>query len=150
MSAPPNGRALPLPKIWGSKPARSISLPQIPKVLLPSDEDAVARLRGDDARGLEILFHRYSRLVLSIAVRILRDYGEAEEVVQEVFFSVFQKAKLFDPSRGTPEAWITEIAFHRALDRKSYLDLRGFHRGTEIRSLDDTLVLSVSSKRIYV
>jgi RNA polymerase sigma-70 factor (ECF subfamily) len=140
MSAPLHERALPLPKVWGRKRVRAISPPAIPKVLSPSDEEAMARLSANDANGLDILFERYSRLVFGIAVRILQDYGEAEEVVQEVFFSVFQKAKLFNSSKGTPKAWITEIAFHRALDRKSYLDRRGFRRGTEVGCLDDTLM----------
>jgi RNA polymerase sigma-70 factor, ECF subfamily len=100
----------------------------------------MARLRANDSNALNLLCDRYSRLFLGIALRILHDYGEAEGVVQEAFFHVYQKAKLFDPSKGTAKAWIVQIAFHRALDRKSYLDRRGFYLGTEIASLDDTLL----------
>jgi len=140
MSAPPQQRALLLPRVWARKRVRSPSPAEIPKVDSPTDDATMTRLRDHDAQALDILFQCYSRFVLSIAVRILGDYGEAEEIVQEAFFSVFQKARLFDPSRGTAKAWITEIAFHRALDRKAYLDRRGFRRGTEIASLDDTLL----------
>jgi len=100
----------------------------------------MVRLHANDANALDILFQRHSHLIFAIAFRILHDYGEAEEIVQEVFFSVFQKANLFDPSKGTAKAWITEIAFHRALDRNSYLDRRGFRSGTEIGCLSDTLL----------
>jgi RNA polymerase sigma-70 factor (ECF subfamily) len=100
----------------------------------------MARLSANDAKALETLFNRYSRLVFSIAFRILRDYGEAEEVVQEAFFHLFQRAKLFDPSKGTAKAWIIQIGFHKALDKKSYLDRRHFYVGTDIGCLDDMLI----------
>jgi RNA polymerase sigma-70 factor (ECF subfamily) len=78
--------------------------------------------------------------VLSIALRILRDYGEAEEIVQDVFFYVYRKSMLFAPSRGSAKAWIVQIAFHRALDRKAHLARRGFYVGTDIDPLHDTLL----------
>lgn len=106
----------------------------------PRDDELMGRLRANDATALDLLFERYSRLVLRIAVRILHDYGEAEDVVQEAFFCVFQRAKLFDQSKGTAKGWIVRIALHRALDRKSYLDRRGFYLGTNIDSLDNTLL----------
>jgi RNA polymerase sigma-70 factor (ECF subfamily) len=104
------------------------------------DQELMARLRANDSKALDILFHRYSRLVLGIAIRILKDYGEAEDIVQEVFLSVYQRASLFDPSRGTARSWIVQVAFHRALDRRSYLGRRGYYLGTEIESLGDTLL----------
>jgi len=118
---------------------RAVGAPAPPQLQSPSDEELMVRLNGNDSSALRILFQRYSRLVLGIAMRILRDYGEAEEVVQEAFFHVFQKAKLFEPSKGTAKGWIVQIAYHQALDRKSYLDRRGFNRGTDIASLEDTL-----------
>ncbi|MGH9376036.1 MAG: RNA polymerase sigma factor [Terriglobia bacterium] len=99
----------------------------------------MARLPTNDANALELLFDRYSRLALSIALRIVRDYGEAEEVVQEAFLHLFQRANLFDPSKGTARSWIAKIALRRALDRKSQLDRRGFYADADIASLDDTL-----------
>jgi RNA polymerase sigma-70 factor, ECF subfamily len=126
MSSPPQGRALSFPIVWDSFPARPVSVPETLPAQSPRDD--------------ELLFDRYSRLVLGIALRILHDYGEAEDVVQEAFFRVFQRAKLFDQSKGTAKGWIVRIAFHRALDRKSYLDRRGFYLGTNIDSLDDTLL----------
>ncbi len=122
--------------------ARAAQSPVAEKVVASSqsDEEAIARLQARDSNALNLLFDRYARLVLSIALRILRDHGEAEEVVQDVFFYVYQKASLFDPARGSGKAWIVQIAFHRALDRKAHLSRRGFYVGTDIDPLHDTLL----------
>jgi RNA polymerase sigma-70 factor (ECF subfamily) len=106
----------------------------------PSDEELLTDLQTSDAKALDVLFSRYSRLVFGIASRILRDYSEAEEVVQETFFYVYRKAALFDSAKGGAKAWIVQVAFSRALDRRAHLSRRGFYDGTEIESLDDTLV----------
>ncbi len=106
----------------------------------PSDEDLMERLRARDSEALDSLFRRYARLVMGIAFRALRDHGEAEDTVQETFLYLYRKAALFDAQKGTAKAWIIQVAFHRSLDRKSYLARRGFYFGTEIDSLDDTLV----------
>ncbi|HZQ22340.1 MAG TPA: sigma-70 family RNA polymerase sigma factor [Terriglobales bacterium] len=99
----------------------------------------MARLQERDSSALDLLFSRYSRLVLGISLRILNDYSEAEEIVQEVFFYVYQKSALFDRTRGSAKTWIVQIAFNRSLDRKAHLIRRGFYSGTDIACLDDTL-----------
>jgi len=116
-------------------PAHAVELPEVLDSRLSSDGEAMARLQAGDSSGLHLLFDRYARLVHSIALRILHDHGEAEEVVQEAFLQVFQKAKLFDSSKGPARAWIVQIAFHRTLDRKSYLERRGFYLRTDIESV---------------
>ncbi|HZQ93266.1 MAG TPA: RNA polymerase sigma factor [Terriglobales bacterium] len=88
---------------------------------------------GDDA-ALGKLLERYGRTVLNIGVRVLRDHGEAQELVQDVFLHVFKKAQLFDPKRGSFRAWVCQIASHRAFDRREYLNL---HRFYDDRNLDD-------------
>jgi RNA polymerase sigma-70 factor (ECF subfamily) len=60
--------------------------------------------------------------------------------VQESFFYVYQKALLFDPAKGSAKGWVVQIAFSRARDRKAHLSRRGFYSGTNIDSLDDTLL----------
>ena len=146
MSALPQGRGRPFPIIWGNR-ARSFSVGESPVVGDPSDEEVLARLHEKDSNALDLLFDRYSRLVLSIGYRILHDYGEAEEVVQDTFFQVFQKANLFNRLKGTAKAWIVQIGYHRALDRKSYLARRGFYVGTEISILSNTLVMETDLDR---
>jgi RNA polymerase sigma-70 factor (ECF subfamily) len=113
----------------------------------PSDEDLMERLRVHDSHALDALFRRYARLVMGIAFRALRDRGEAEDTVQETFLYLFQKASLFDAEKGTAKGWIVQVAFHRALDKRSYLARRGFYIGTDINPADDTLAGNVDLDR---
>jgi RNA polymerase sigma-70 factor, ECF subfamily len=104
-----------------------------------TDEDAMVLLRGGDASALTLLFDRYAKLVFSIGLRVIRDHGEAEDIVQEVFTYLYQKAGLFAPERASAKSWIVRIAFHRALNRRYYLTKRKFYCGTDVESLMDIL-----------
>src|SRR5580658_8218197 len=140
MSSPLNGRALAFPVIWGTGQEDAITPAQPIEAGPSSDEELMAGLRVKDAKALDVLFGRYSRLVLGIALRILNDRNEAEDIVQEVFFSLYQKAILYDPAKGAAKGWVVQVAFSRARDRRAHLVRRGFYSGTDIESLDDTLV----------
>ncbi len=140
MSSPPQGRALTFPIAWSPSQEVPAKAPKAAGDRSPSDEEVMARLQSDDSAALEILFGRYARLVLAIARGIVRDSGEAEDVVQEAFFYLYKKSMLFDGSKGSAKNWITQIALHRALDRKSHLARRGFYAGTDIADLGDTLL----------
>jgi RNA polymerase sigma-70 factor (ECF subfamily) len=140
MSSPLQGRSLPFPVFRSPERERALVVAETTEIRVESDEELMGRLQIQDAHALSLLFDRYSRLVLAIALRILKDHGEAEEVVQEAFFYIYRKAALFDPARGCAKTWLVQIAYHRALDRKSYLARRGFYLGTEIGALGDTLL----------
>ncbi len=139
MSSPPNGRALALPVVWGSTRESALSLPVV-EARSPSDEELMSSLQAKDSKALELLFDRYSGLVFGIALRILNDHSEAEEVVQEAFFYIYQKSLIFDPLKGSAKGWVVQVAFSRARDRKAHLSRRGFYSGTDIDSLDDMLL----------
>src|SRR6202043_2658247 len=113
--------------------------PQPAEIRSPSDENLMAWIQAKDPRGLDLLYSRYSRLVFGIAFRIVNDKSEAEDIVQETFFSLYQKAMLFDPAKGSAKSWVVQIAFSRARDRRAHLLRRGFYSGTDLESLDDTL-----------
>jgi RNA polymerase sigma-70 factor, ECF subfamily len=140
MSSMPPRRALTFPIVWDPVRESAASSAQVPKTRIPSDEDAMVRLQSNDTGALEILFDRYARLVFRIARGVVRDTGEAEDVVQEAFFHVYKKCLLFDKSKGSVKNWILQVALHRALDRKEHLARRGFYLGTDLTSLDDTLL----------
>jgi RNA polymerase sigma-70 factor (ECF subfamily) len=140
MSSTSPGRALSVPLAWGRSQGRESAQGRTCEQDLRSDDELMAGVQGNDAAALECLFQRYAYLALGIARRILRDHGEAEDVVQDAFFHFYQKARLFDPSKGSVKNWIVQIALHRALDRKAHLLRRGFYVGTEISSLSDTLM----------
>jgi RNA polymerase sigma-70 factor (ECF subfamily) len=92
-----------------------------------SDEDVMEQLRQGHPDALPILFDRFYKLVLKIALRILRDPGEAEDLMQDVFFEIFNKAGQFDPAKGNAKTWIFQYAYHRSLNRRQYLALRSFY-----------------------
>lgn len=93
-----------------------------------SEEQLMRALQSGDGNALSVIFDRYHRLVLVTALRILNDFGEAEDVTQSVFFEIFQKAAQFDPAKGTLSKWILQYAYHRSINRKNYLALRQFQK----------------------
>src|ERR1700730_11496605 len=99
ISWPPR-RALTFPIVSDASQTQHIRLPGESDHRFPSDEELMSRLKSNDASALEILFHRYARLVFRIARGVVRDSGEAEDVVQEAFFHLYKKSILFDGSKG--------------------------------------------------
>src|SRR5262245_21976595 len=81
----------------------------------------------EDQRALAIFLERHHALVLTIAARVLRDTGEAEELAQEIFFEVYQRAAQFDPARGSVKAWLLQYAYHRSYNRYRSLVARRFY-----------------------
>jgi RNA polymerase sigma-70 factor (ECF subfamily) len=140
MSTLPQRRALTLPIPLARDQERTPSPSELPELHLPGDDEAMARLQGNDAGSLEILFDRYARLVFRVALGVVRDRGEAEDVVQECFFHLYRKCFLYDATKGTVKNWVLQIALHRALDRRAHLARRGFYVGTDTGSLGDTLL----------
>lgn len=108
------------------------------RVLNLSDEDVMEQLRQGHPDALPILFDRFYRLVLKIALKILRDPGEAEDLMQEVFFEICNKAAQYDPGRGSAKSWILQYAYHRSLNRRQYLALRNFYDRHEITEREIT------------
>src|SRR5262249_29487130 len=73
-----------------------------------TDEEVMEQHRQRHADALPILFGRFYRLVLRVELRILRDQGEAEDVTQDIFLEIFNKADQFDRSRGPRKIWILQ------------------------------------------
>jgi RNA polymerase sigma-70 factor (ECF subfamily) len=92
-----------------------------------SDESLLRQIGIGDRDALATLFERYARLTRSVAVRILRDAAEAEDLVQDLFLYIQRKCGIFDSSKSTARSWIVQMAYHRALDRRRYLKSREFY-----------------------
>lgn len=83
----------------------------------PSDGELIAALQEGDVLALETLYDRYRVLAYSLALRVLRDPGEAEDVVQEAFLNVWRSSGTFRLERSTPRSWILSVVHHRAIDK---------------------------------
>ena len=75
------------------------------------------RVIARQAEALGELYDRHSRLLYGLILRILKDSGAAEEVLQDVFVQVWTRAETFNADLGTPVAWLVRIARNRAIDR---------------------------------
>lgn len=109
------------------------------QVQTDTDEALMIALKGGDQGAVSELFRRHSRLVFSMGYRILEDSGEAEEIVQDVFLYLYQRAGQFDQTKGSAKAWIVQVTHSRSLDRKNFLLRRRFYVGTDVTELADTL-----------
>ena len=80
------------------------------------DSPLVVLVAEGDATALEALYDRYGEAAWSLALRILTDQSLAEEVVREVFLSLWREARRFDPARGTVATYLLSTTHHRAVD----------------------------------
>ena len=102
--------------------------------LLASLDDAalVTRMGAGDEQALGLLYDRWEHTVRTLAVRLVTDSMEADDVVEDVFWQAWRQASRFDPARGGASTWLLTIARSRALDR-----LRSMRRSREEAGLDD-------------
>jgi RNA polymerase sigma-70 factor (ECF subfamily) len=70
-----------------------------------------------DAKALREVYRRTSAKLLGVCLRILNDRDEAEDVLQDVYITVWNKADRFDAKRASPITWLCSIARNRAIDR---------------------------------
>jgi RNA polymerase sigma-70 factor, ECF subfamily len=80
------------------------------------DGQLVELVAQKDAGALEALYERYGRAAYSLARRILTDETLAQDVVQEVFLSLWRDARRFDAGRGTVATYLLSMTHHRAVD----------------------------------
>ena len=66
--------------------------------------------------ALEVLYDEYHRQALGLALRVLGNMGEAEEVVQEAFLAAWRAGHTYDPTRGSTRTWILTLVRNRAID----------------------------------
>ena len=95
-----------------------------------TDESLVTRMAERDQDALSALYDRHHGVVFSLAVRILRDRAEAEEVLADVFFQAWRAAGGFDPLRGTVTSWLITLCRSRAIDRLRARGRRLSHLGS--------------------
>jgi len=114
MSSAPRCSAGDLPgdsELWQDRGASVTAIQEL------SDPDLLRQIVRRDESALALLYDRHSRLVYSVAVRMLRIPSDAEEVLQETFVRVWARADSYAPGLGSPVAWLTRIARNCAIDR---------------------------------
>lgn len=81
------------------------------------DVGLVRRIAARDQAALGDLYDRYGGMLLALASRVLGAPGEAEEVVQEIFLQVWDRARTYDPARSSVSTWLVLLGRSRAIDR---------------------------------
>ena len=85
----------------------------------PSDQDDASLLalvqRGDE-QAMASLFDRYSKVVYSVALRVLRDPASAEDVLQEIFMQIWRSPDGFIATRGSLGGWLAVVSRNRSID----------------------------------
>ena len=104
-----------------------------------SDEDLMMQICVGSREALAVLFRRYARLVRTISSRILRDSAEADDVLQEVFLFIHRKCETFDSSKSSARSWIVQATYHRAIDRRRYLQSRHFYTRVDLNAATDLI-----------
>ncbi len=87
----------------------------------------MARVASLDRAAFGQIYDRYAGLLFSVALRVLRHDKDAEDVVQEVFLQIWNKAASYDSALGQPSSWFVTMVRHRAIDR-----LRAVRRRYEV------------------
>jgi RNA polymerase sigma-70 factor, ECF subfamily len=118
---------------------------------LVADAALVARLRSGDQAAMTELYDRYSSLVYSVALRVLADTGQAEDVLQEVFLQLWRNPGAFNAARGRLAPWLAVIARHKAIDqlrgRREQTDIEDVVLATDAR-LDEAADRNRASERV--
>jgi len=76
------------------------------------------RITDGDADALAMLYDRHGALIYAVGLRILRDQGEAEELLIDIFWEIWSRAARYDPSRGAPVTYLLMLARSRAIDKQ--------------------------------
>jgi RNA polymerase sigma-70 factor (ECF subfamily) len=99
------------------KPASQVQRQTVAIRQNPSDEELISAICHGAEWALETLYDRYHRYAYALAYRILHESTSAEDIVQEVFLSVWRKAASYQKHHGSVFSWLQAIVHHRAIDR---------------------------------
>lgn len=88
-----------------------------PAQQLEAEIALLRRVAQSDRGGFEELYDRFSGVLFSTAYRVLNNQEAAEDVLQDVFIQIWEKAPLYDPTRGKPMTWAVTLTRNKAIDR---------------------------------
>jgi len=82
-----------------------------------SDQDLFAAIQLGQVTALDLLYERYGRLVYSVALRVINDAQEAEDITQDTFLRLWQRSEIYQPHWGSLNGFLIMLARSRAIDR---------------------------------
>jgi len=99
-------------------PPRIMDAPAQSAATAHGDEDAalLARVQNGNEQAMAIIFDRYSKIVYSVALRVLRDPASAEDVLQEIFLQIWRNPASFVSARGSLGGWLAVVTRNRSID----------------------------------
>jgi len=104
-----------------------------------SDEALIAETCLGSREALAILFRRYARLVRRVALRVLKDTSEADDLLQDVFLLIYRLCVTFDSSKASAQFWILQMTYRRAISRRRYLTSRHFYSRVDLIDVEAEL-----------
>ena len=90
--------------------------------------DLLRRIAQRERSAFEDLYARYVNILYASALKFVKEDADAQDVVQDVFIQIWDKAKLYDPAKGKPLTWALTLTRNRAIDR-----IRAIQRRTRLR-----------------
>ena len=90
-----------------------------------SDGELLACIGRGDPAAVALLYDRYASTLLAVALRILRERADAEDVVHDAFVLVGERARYYVAERGSVVAWLVTLTRNLSIDRKRRRDRRG-------------------------
>jgi RNA polymerase sigma-70 factor (ECF subfamily) len=82
-----------------------------------TDESLMEMIQDQDPRGIELLHDRYAPLVKAMIMRVLHNDAESDDMLQEIYVEIWNRAASYDASKGKPLGWIITLSRRRAIDR---------------------------------
>lgn len=95
------------------------------------DGELIARLKRRDQKAMSDLYDRFGKLVYSVILRIVKEPGTTEDLTQETFMRVWNRAQFIDEEKGAIGPWILAVARNRAIDYLRSVDGRMAQKSTE-------------------
>lgn len=104
-----------------------------------ADEDLMALAQRDDLEAFELLYERHKRVAYSLARRIVGGGGNADDVVQETFISVWRSIERYDAKKASVRTWLMRIVHRRAIDNLRSQTVHSKRRADGEDLLDDVV-----------
>src|SRR5438045_9793584 len=140
----------------GESEARNVRLPAAAPTLepgAPTDLELMHGIQAEDPEALSILYDRYNGIIKALILRVIHNEAEADDLLQEIFMEIWNRAKNFSEQKGKPLGWMVTLARRRAIDklRKKQAYARAEERlQREIEKQPDAWVHNATEEEIAV